>query len=213
MTIELIDSTSSFLTLNFSLTSGFPENFPVTCSLTGLPGTIVDSPGSFTFKLNYQLSFKIAVNADSGLYTANINVASSQGTQSYPIRMHVTPKPASAGFVGYYIGSDPCGHFNYDSVIHVYSTEISGVLTNPNELSISRIAGDYGVYVYFSGHAPYATLTLPLQTTNGVTIYGRGFSTSDSGIYAGQPTIFINDTIVNGTDTQTCFTQIKTHNF
>jgi len=213
VTIDLIDSSVSYLPLNFTLTSGFPENYPMTCSLSGLPTGMTDSPGSFSFKLSYQASIKLFVNADTGLYTVNLNVGTPQGPLVYPFRLRVRPRPASAGFVGSYIGSDPCGHFNYDSVIHVYSTEIFGVSTNPNELSISRIAAGYGVYVYISGYAPYATLTLPLQTTNGVSIYGRGFSTADSGAYAGQPMLFIYDTIVMGTDTQTCMTQIKTHNF
>jgi len=221
VTITVNDSSTFSLPLSFSLVSGNPENYPVSCFINGLPnGVTITSPDTATFKLNYDINFNLSVNTDTGVYLFQVNTLTSSGLNTYKMRLHVIPPLAKSGYDTAYYGEDFCfsssGNFE-----RLYVAEISTDGNNAHQILIYDFFGDYVVYANIIGTYPSAIIKLPLQNAPGdgsasvvspTMIYGTGFSAPDTGSLANnKPMIFINDTIVIAGDTETCQTNLKPH--
>ncbi len=91
---KLNDSTSDDLPLTFKIISGNAASSGFTCSLDSLPSGILCTPDSFTFKLNYDLSFHLTAlpSAPVGTYTFYLKVREGNAAAiSYPITLKVYP--------------------------------------------------------------------------------------------------------------------------
>ena len=217
--ITINDSLSYSTTIIFSIISGNPENYPVTCFISGLPaGISLTSPDSVTFKLSSSVEFNFSVaTADTGIFTYYVNVRTPDSLKSYPVRVHVLPVPDGAPqLVGAYSGQDNCWHFSSSSVPYSYTATIDTVPGQHHWISIRNYRGlGDSVVVYASVTIGYiidpssGTIDIPLQTTGGYTIYGRG--TGSFGIYGqyNRPYISIErDTVIHAGDSVVCNTTL-----
>jgi hypothetical protein len=195
--------------VEFSLTSGSPENYPITCYLSGLPKGTTSTPDSTTFKLNDRLDFTLSVQGDTGIYTFNINVVTSGGTSSYPVSLHVLPVVDYAPhYVGTYTGSDPCGYFSLGSIWYTYTATVATVPGSHNWLTIKNYRGlGDSIIVYAQLRDG---LAVPIQTVKGYTIFSNTTGFGTIGTQENQkPTFLMRDTVVHNNDTLTCMLQLK----
>ena len=200
LTIDIRDSTPYNLGLTFTLLTGNPEQYPITCSLRNLPPGIIDSPDSYMFKLNYQPEFSLTVNTNVGLYSAFLDVVTNNGSNSYPISLNVVPvtdcAPDLAGT--YKTGSDGCGHFSWGNIWRSYTAQVSTVPGYPHWVTISNFSGLGDSITVYAIVQCNNRLDIPMQTTKGYTIYGRGTG-SYLAVDNEQKSISIfGDTIVHG---------------
>jgi len=211
MTFQVNDSSSFGIDLSFNIIAGYPSNYPITCYISNLPNGITALTDSFVFKLNGRPSFSLTVNADTGIYYANINVATVAGAlKTYPIRIHVLPVPDCApGLAGSYTGSDACGHFSIGDIWYSYTASITAVPGQPHWISITNFKGLGDSIIVYATVNCGGGVDIPVQTTKGYTIFGRG--KGYSGLQEnGKPWISIyGDTVIHAGDTQTCYTQLK----
>ncbi len=217
-TIKVNDSLPFSMAIYFSLISGNPENYPITCFISGLPaGISLTSPDSVTFKLSSQAGFNFSVaTADTGVYTYYVNIRTPDSLKSYPVHVHVLPVPDGApGLAGTYAGNDPCGHFSIGSVWYTYTAVVSTIPGRPHWISIQNYRGlgdSVIVNAFVTATYPSSpwvgSVSIPLQTVNGYTIYGSG--NGGYGIQENEkPWISIyGDTIIHAGDTQTCYLQL-----
>ena len=211
ITISLRDSSSVSLRLDFRLLSGNPENFPVTCSVSGLPPGFSCTPGSVNFELSYIIEFNISAQTDTGIYAATVFVTTPIGSNIYPIRIHVgAVRDCATGLTGIYNGSDPCGHLSLGDIWYTYQAIVDPVAGQPNVLAIKNFRGLGDSIVVYAHISCGGGVAIPVQTCKGYTFMGRGsayYSTQDNN---GKPWISIyRDTIIHNGDTQTCATQLK----
>ncbi len=90
ITLGAKDSSSLYFLVSFHLISGNPENYPITCFVSGMPsGVLALASDTTTFRLSYNPGFSFSVNSDTGVYTFNINVLTPDSLKSYPVQLHV----------------------------------------------------------------------------------------------------------------------------
>jgi len=199
------DSTQLQLRFTFTLISGDPENYPLTCYLSNLPIGVTTISDSFVFKLNYDFEIDLNVNADTGNYLINLHVNTANSANIYPLRLHVLPTPpaqdCAPGIVAVYNYSGyhkdlTSGISIYDSCTVTVDTIIGTPhyvhLTNFPVIGSSIVSG----YVDCNGY-----LTIPVQTINGYIIYGLAGCNTDIN---NKSAIDIRDTIINAGDTVVC---------
>lgn len=215
-TFSVLDSTILNLDLSFDLISGSPANYPITCTIGGLPnGCSVLPSNSQTFKLSYRPSFKISVNSSPGIYPFNINIQSQiNGTQNYAGHLHVLPVLDGAPTIaGTYSCNDQCG-FSPAVTSYSYTATVSTISGHPHWINIKNFRG-LGDSVIVSAYVTMSDafdplrgyIDIPLQTVGGYTIVSRG-----RGYYGnnGKPYISVDrDTVIHAGDTQTCYVQLR----
>jgi len=204
VTLEIIDSQKKSLDFYFTLIAANRLNDSVSCTLSGFPAGITDSAGAGEIKLPGTWFHSINVITDTGLYVINFGVSGPNGSDSYPINLHVIPLPDyAASLAGVYTSNDPCGHFSYGDVWSGnYTATVTGTPGMRHWLSISnfRSLGDTIVVNAWVQNYPQNNIIIPLQTTQGYTFCGTGTY--------GDVEILIQDTIIHASDTQTCITQL-----
>jgi len=75
----------------FTLDSGNPVNYQLSCFFAGLPAGITDSPSTCSFKLPTFVNMALQGTADTGIYGIYLDVVTPTDTIKYPLRMHVSP--------------------------------------------------------------------------------------------------------------------------
>ena len=203
ITLTINDSGSFGMTINFSLISGNPEKYPITCSISGLPAGIVPtSSDSLTFRLSYNANFNFSVAADTGIYSCYINIRTPDSVEAYPIRLRVTPPVTCvSNLTGTYSGSDPCSTLTGE-VWYTYTATVTSIPGKSSWVNISNFRGlgdSILVQALIGCSSNY--IVVPVQSMAGYTFYGSG-SYSDG-------ELIIQDTFVHGTDTQICITQLN----
>ena len=87
--LKVKKSKDATITIDASMTSGNPENFPIVLRFCDLPTGISFTEDSFSFKLNWHTETTMKVQADKGSYVFNVNVTTPQGSSKYPVNLHV----------------------------------------------------------------------------------------------------------------------------
>jgi len=213
LVLDARDSTNLVIDLSFQLISGNPENYPISCYISNLPGGISVVQDSFTFKLNMQISFSLSIKTDTGYYTANINVVTpDSGLKTYPVLIHVSPvEDCSRQFSGVYTGKDPCGHFAIGTYWQNYTAVITAVPSMPHWITIQNYHGLGDSIIVYAFVNCNESIDIPLQTVKGYTVYGRGkgyWGNGNDTQPGKQPIHIYGDTIVHAGDTTTCYTQL-----
>ena len=203
VTLKVNDSAQFSMGVTFSLISGNPESYPITCFITGLPTGVVPSVvDSVTFRLSYNAQFSFTAAADTGLYTCYINIRTPDSTKAYPIRLHIVPPvTCAAGLAGNYSGSDPCST-DTGEIWHVYTSIVESIPGNSSRVNITNFRGlGDSVLVQAIIGCSTNSIVVPLQTAAGYTFYGTGSYS--------QAELLIQDTFIHGGDTQICITQLN----
>ncbi len=208
LTFTINDSSGFGLRMTFTLTAGSAANYPVKASIIGNTPGVKITPSTFVFALNQTIEFSFSVIADTGVYDYVVHIETSDGTNDYPIKLHVLmPFDWADYWQGKYSGSDPCWHFSHSgSIWHIYEAEMNKTPGRPHWLSIKnfRGMGDSAVIIAnIWGSGGSLNFDVPRQSVNGLTVWGSGYTMGSE--------IVVNDTIIYASDTQTCRTQLKPH--
>jgi hypothetical protein len=189
---------------NMNILSGNIDNEFIYCYIKNIPANVSVSPDTIRVSQLFWYVFTISVgNSPIGTDTMQFMISSNTyGVQNHNFILKIIAP--NLGFAGTYDSSfDFCAPniLNYVSVV-------SPVTDSPSEIKITNIQN------LGSGFAVKAQITsiitIPLQTVDGYTIWGSGTYTLDNRpAYDTLYTMVINDTLVQGIDTQICTTHIR----
>jgi hypothetical protein len=203
------NNTTTGITLSFTLLSGNPVNYPIKCSIIDLPHGITCTNNSVEFKLSHQVQFQISVNADTGYYTANIKVSTPVETRFYPIKIYVRPPlplPEPIDCITCLLRNWTClGSCGGADSCHPVIDTIPGMDHWISIHNINCLGDSVAVTAYVA--CPDGDITIPIQTSNGYTIYGgrKDFPCGDWVAYT------IPVTIIHNGDTAACLFFIKAY--
>jgi len=178
------------------------------CSIAGLPANMSVTPSSLAvtqllggvFTLNIGTAFY-------GDYPCQLKISNQKyGEKIFNIKLKIVPPTDFAPFlVGNY---DSCYDFCSISGFTYYSSVVTTVADTPYLLKLTNIQNlgtDAVLRAWIS-----KSVTVPVQTIAGKTIWGTGTYSQDARPgHSGQFIITVNDTLVSGTDTQSCVMHIE----
>ncbi|MBX2907423.1 MAG: hypothetical protein KF744_15370 [Taibaiella sp.] len=206
--ISVYSNSTYYLSFSLAVTKGVITANPVTCTLEGLPDNVRITPpkivvGNLLGGL-FQLDIGTLSYGDYPFYI--VHQSDKYGTQKQKVILRITAPPDYAALLaGTYDSSyDFCpdsGFFNYTSVVStVPDTAYLAKISN-----IRALGSDFVVRAWIQN-----TITIPVQTVKGRTIWGSGTYAQDarSG-HGGDYVMSINDTIVTGADTLGCTIHIE----
>ena len=178
------------------------------CSITGLPTNMSVSPSSLavTQLLGGVFTFNIGT-AFYGDYPCLLKISGqNQADKIYNFKLRIVPPTDYAPLLaGTY---DSCYDFCSMSGFTYYSSVVSTVADTPYLLKLTNIQNlgtDAIVRAWISN-----LVTVPLQSVSGKTIWGKGTYSQDARPGHSEDFILtIDDTLVSGTDTQTCTMHIE----
>lgn len=197
---------------NFSFTikvlSGKIAENKLTCSIEGLPAEVVVTPDSLVVGqlLGGVFSFNVG-NLPIGYYPFLLKIRSQKyGLQVYHLSLHIVPLPDYAPLLAGTYDScyDYCGGIDF---VH-YASQVTTVVDTPFLIKLNNIQNFGSSFVVRARVSK--TVTVPVQTVGGKTIWGSGTYTRDA--RPGHEDYFImtiKDTLVSGVDTQICTMHIE----
>ena len=178
------------------------------CSITGLPSNMSVAPSTLavTQLLGGIFTFNIGT-AFYGDYPCQLKISTQNKADriiNFKIRI-VPPTDYAPMLAGKY---DSCYDFCSMSGFTYYSSVVSTVADTPYLLKLSNIqnlGSDAIVRAWISN-----IVTVPIQSVAGKTIWGKGTYSKDARPgHTGDFILTIDDTLVSGTDTQTCIMHIE----
>jgi hypothetical protein len=191
------------LTFNVDVLSGVIDTNPITFSVTGLPAGMTVTPASMTIThlLGGVFTFSTG-NVPLGIDTLNFVISNKEnGTQTHKLAIRVNPPPDYAPLlVGAYDSSyDFC--MPADSIGH-FAVSVATVADTPYEIKFTNLK-NLGSGFIVTGWVS-SVIKIPVQTIGSRTIWGSG-----TYVNIGQYQMTINDTVVHGTDTESCTIHIQ----
>ncbi len=198
ITITGRDSSTTYLDFYFALIDANRKSDVISCSLSGLPAGIVDSPGAASYLLPLGLHTPLHIsNTDTGLHTFYVHISGAYGDHTYPVQLHVLPPFDNAlGLVGTWSSTHNCGT---DSCMMT----ISPVAGQPHWINIRNFQCLGDSVIVHASVSDSGLITIPYQTSNGYSIFGHR-QLSALGMSAEQA-FTIQDTVIDGSDTMVCF--------
>lgn len=209
---DSIVSSAANSTLNFSfnikvLTGKITDN-KLTCSIEGLPSTVSVAPASIVVSqlLGGVFTFYIG-DLPLGYYPFVLKIKSEKyGVQAYNVSLRiVAPLDYSPLLAGTY---DSCYDYCGGADFFHYASQVTTVADTPFLIKLNNIQNFGSGFVVRAWVSK--TITIPLQSVGGKTIWGRGTYSRD-----GRPghendfVMAVKDTIVTGIDTQICTMHIE----
>lgn len=201
--ITTFANSTYYLSFSLKVSKGDIMANPVTCSLEGLPDNVRITPASIVVGRLSGGLFKLDIGTLSfGDYTFYIVHKSEKfGTQKQKVILRIAAPPDYAALLaGTY---DSSYDFCPDSGFYYYASSVTTVADTPYLAKISNIRGlgtDFVVRVWMNN-----TITIPVQTVKGRTIWGSGTFAEDARPgHGGDYVMSIKDTIVTGADTLIC---------
>ncbi|MCW3123034.1 MAG: hypothetical protein JWQ38_2526 [Flavipsychrobacter sp.] len=186
------------------LLSGNPENEPVTMHFEGLPANVSATPDNITFRLNYNLEYKLtAHNATPGVYPVKAVYSSpNKVAKTYGFNLTITPPLDWMPLIcSYYYPTQSC-----EDGIYV-SCQIDSVRGQPGKIRIidrkSPNPSTYGTFDTCYGYVDCCsgTFVIPRQQVQDKIVEGSG---SSNGLMGYQGKVELIKTITTATNTYTC---------
>lgn len=206
--ISVYSNSTYYLSFSLAVSKGSISKNLVTCTLEGLPDNVRITPpkivvGNLMGGL-FQLDIGTLSYGDYPFYI--VHQSEKFGTQKQKVILRITAPPDYAALMaGTYDSSyDFCpdsGFYNYTSVVStVPDTAYLAKISN-----IRALGSDFIVRAWINN-----TISIPLQTVKGHTIWGSGTYAQDARPgHGGDYVMSIKDTIVTGTDTLGCTIHIE----
>lgn len=199
---------AAIFVFSIKVLSGDIANNKLYCSIAGLPSNMSVTPSTLavTQLLGGVFTFNIGT-AFYGDYPCQLKISSQNKTEKiYNFKLRIVPPTDYAPMLaGTY---DSCYDFCSISGFTYYSSAVTTVADTPYLLKLSNIqnwGSDAIVRAWISN-----IVTVPLQVVAGKTIWGKGTYNQDARPgHTGDFIITIDDTLVSGTDTQTCTMHIE----
>ncbi|MCW3122477.1 MAG: hypothetical protein JWQ38_1969 [Flavipsychrobacter sp.] len=197
------NSTANFI-FSIEVSSGDISTNRLTCSLTNLPGNASVAPSSMSVGLVQGGLFMIKTgDIPAGLDTLKFTISNAAtGTETYRVILKVVPPIDYAALLAgsYDSCSDFCNtgsykHHCFVSADTAYSIKIR---------NLSNIGDTFIVKAKVTDK-----IIIPYQVTSGKKVWGRGTYSHDPKSGNTLYQMVLNDTIVTGTDTQTCIANIR----
>jgi hypothetical protein len=178
----------------------------LTCSISGLPAGVTVTPVSqeVGVLLGGVFTFKVA-NVAVGNYPIKFEINGKQGSEMHNLILQVKPLPDYAqALAGTYAG---CFDYCLPGTTTNYTSVVTAVADTPYLLKISNLK-NLGTSFVVRGWTSDVVI-IPQQTVDGRIVWGRGtFSKDGRPGHGADYVINIKDTIVAGTDTNTCTVNI-----
>jgi hypothetical protein len=204
-TITMHANSNFNFAFSIQVASGDITQNKLTCSITNLPVSVAVSPSTIVVGSLKSGVFSINIgNRPIGTDTLLFNVNSDKyGLQVHKLLLKVVPLPDNAPLLaGTYTGS-----FDYCAPVDSFYHYTSGITTVPDTLNLIKIINlrNMGSGVVVRAWVNDG-VTIPVQAAGPFTVWGTGSFIHDSAaIYH----LIVNDTLVQGLDTQTCTVHIQ----
>ncbi len=189
--------------------SGDINSNPLTANITSLPAFTTCSPSTLvvTELLGGVLKIKVG-NLAVGTYKMQLVINSTKlGAKSRNLYLKINPLPDYSSllartYTGCYDFCTPINSLTY------YTSVVEKIVDTPYKISISNIkklGSSFVVRAWLSN-----IVTIPRQTIGPYTIWGSGtFSKDGRAAFDSLYTMTINDTLVNGVDTEYCTVHVQ----
>jgi hypothetical protein len=188
--------------------TGDISNNRLFCTITKIPSNVTITPSSMevgevrggVFNIN---TGNLPIGTDTLIFSRS---CSALGTQTGKLILRIVPPTDYAPrLAGTY---DSCYDFCSPTTYH-YASICSTVADTPYELKISNVKNLGAGFVVIARVSQ--VITIPFQTVSGYKIWGSGNYTyvSNSGLHYYE--MVIDDTLVNGNDTEACIMHIQPH--